>query len=511
MRTMKHAIRLSFPLVAALLLASCGTSPEERFARAEKAYTAHDYSSARVDLAGIVQDAPENAPALELLARTYLALSDPVSANGMLERLERLGKSPKDAPILQGNVDLMLGRYDEAIAVVANGGSAEAYRVRALAHIGKGEPDEAARMFAAGEKAPGDRARLLADHANFQLEAGNLVEARRLADLAAREKPRPLNSYLTTGDLLASSNELDKALEVFEAGLEDYPESRAALLGKIKVLGALGKVDEVRPLVAKSLSANPDDPELIYLDARLDALDGKWRNVRKKLQAHESGLEQQSQANALYAKALLELGQGEPARIRLASQLLREPGNRQVRLLLGETKLRLGDATGAVETLEPLGRFPDATSEELGLLAKAHRQAGNPEADAVARKAREAASAGLVSRLASADKAIRNKDWQTAIRDYETILKQTDGRNVLVLNNLAFAYSQAGSSAKALEFAERALKLAPDNPSVMDTAGWLLHQSGKDRRRALALLREAARKAPGNATIARHLKEIEQG
>jgi predicted Zn-dependent protease len=163
---------------------------------------------------------------------------------------------------------------------------------------------------------------------------------------------------------------------LFDAGLKDYPESRAALLGKLNVLGALGRIEELRPLVAKSLSASPEDPELVLLDARIDALDGKWQKVRQKLQAREGALEHEPQANALYSRALLELGQGEQARVRLSSQLLREPGNREVRLLLGRTRLKLGDAAGAVETLQPFARLPDATSEELGLLARANKDAG---------------------------------------------------------------------------------------------------------------------------------------
>lgn len=375
---MKQFIRSAMPFAGALLLAACGASPEERLVRAEKAYVAHDYTSARIDLSGIVKNAPENAEALELLARTYIALSDPAPAQAMLERLGRLGKLPKDASLLKGNIFLMLGRYDDALAAVASDAGAEAYRVRAIAHIGKGEPDKAAQMFASGEKAPGSRGSLLADYANFQSEAGNAAEARRLADLAARERPRPLNSYLASGDLLVSDGELDKALAVLDAGLKDYPENRAILLGKIRVLDALGRTNELRPIVAKHLSANSGDPDLIYFDARLDAIDGKWQKAREKLQAHEDLLEQQPQANALYARALLELGQGEQARLRLSSQLLRDPDNREVRLLLGETKLKLGDAAGAVETLQPFAQRSDATSEELGLLDRALARLRDP-------------------------------------------------------------------------------------------------------------------------------------
>ena len=46
---------------------------------------------------------------------------------------------------------------------------------------------------------------------------------------------------------------------------------------------------------------------------------------------------------------------------------------------------------------------------------------------------------------------------------------------------------------------------------MMDTAGWLLVESGGDRNRALDLLRGASRKAPGNRTIAAHLAAAEKG
>jgi tetratricopeptide (TPR) repeat protein len=370
---MRNTIRSTIPLALALLLAGCGASPEERLARAEKAYGAHDYTTARIDLGSVIQEEPENPRALELQARTFLALSDPVGARGMLDRLERLGKLPADAAVLRGEIDLMQGHFDEALQAVANDGGTEAHRVKALAHIGKGEPDKAAAAFAAGENAPGNRGRLLADYAGFQLAAGNMTEAKRLADLAAGQKPRSLNSYLISGDLLGMNNQLEKALKTFEAGQKAYPQSRAPLLGRIRALDALGRKDDLRALVKDSLARTPDDPDLIYFDARLDALDGNWRAVREKLQAHEHALEQQPEANALYAEALLELGQGEQARLRLSSQLLREPGNRQVRLLLGETKLRLGDASGALETLLPFGDMPDATDEEMELLAKARQ------------------------------------------------------------------------------------------------------------------------------------------
>ena len=74
------------------------------------------------------------------------------------------------------------------------------------------------------------------------------------------------------------------------------------------------------------------------------------------------------------------------------------------------------------------------------------------------------------------------------------------------------AYSQAmvGNFDKALDFAGRALKAAPDNPSVLDTAGYVRLKSGRERSEALRLLRLAAEKAPDNAAIRAHLAEAQR-
>ena len=74
-----------------------------------------------------------------------------------------------------------------------------------------------------------------------------------------------------------------------------------------------------------------------------------------------------------------------------------------------------------------------------------------------------------------------------------------------MLNNLAWAYSQSGDYDRALPLAARAWSLDRRNPATADTLGWLLYKSGRDRLRGLALLEQAARGAPGNPDIGRHL------
>ena len=71
------------------------------------------------------------------------------------------------------------------------------------------------------------------------------------------------------------------------------------------------------------------------------------------------------------------------------------------------------------------------------------------------------------------------------------------------LNDLAWAYQQE-KDARAQATAEQALKLAPANPVVLDTLGWIVLQQG-DVNRGTALLRQAAGLAPDVPDIQYHL------
>ena len=81
--------------------------------------------------------------------------------------------------------------------------------------------------------------------------------------------------------------------------------------------------------------------------------------------------------------------------------------------------------------------------------------------------------------------------------------KQPD--NVVVLNNLAWAYHQV-KDPRALETAERAYKLKPDSASLSDTLGWILVEQGNTRR-GLELLQKAVKAAPKVPEIRYHLAQ----
>lgn len=106
------------------------------------------------------------------------------------------------------------------------------------------------------------------------------------------------------------------------------------------------------------------------------------------------------------------------------------------------------------------------------------------------------------TRAALADSLIKRKQHAAASEHYLALNASNPG-NLVVLNNLAWALSELNDK-RALSFAEQALKLTPDNPSVLDTYGWLHTRMG-DPAKGLSLLKKAQSKAPDVADIQWHM------
>ena len=81
----------------------------------------------------------------------------------------------------------------------------------------------------------------------------------------------------------------------------------------------------------------------------------------------------------------------------------------------------------------------------------------------------------------------------------------------MVLNNLAYAKSQLGENEEAIRIALQAIEVAPDHPAILDTAGWILVQTGSDRARGIEMLERASKLDPDNSGIARRLARAKRG
>lgn len=82
---------------------------------------------------------------------------------------------------------------------------------------------------------------------------------------------------------------------------------------------------------------------------------------------------------------------------------------------------------------------------------------------------------------------------------------RSDPKDARAHNNLANVLLQQGDPA-ALRHAEQARALAPSQPEVNDTLGWVLVQQGQVEK-GLRYLREAALRAPDDPGIRAHVDQ----
>jgi cytochrome c-type biogenesis protein CcmH/NrfG len=95
-------------------------------------------------------------------------------------------------------------------------------------------------------------------------------------------------------------------------------------------------------------------------------------------------------------------------------------------------------------------------------------------------------------------------DTAKARDPYEKVLA-LDPRSPAAANNLGWIYSEyGGDKDRALQLAQLAKEVAPDDPRISDTLGWILYKRGVYQR-ALALLKESATKLPDNPQVQYHV------
>ncbi|HEX8687466.1 MAG TPA: tetratricopeptide repeat protein, partial [Pyrinomonadaceae bacterium] len=187
----------------------------------------------------------------------------------------------------------------------------------------------------------------------------------------------------------------------------------------------------------------------------------------------------------------------------------------EVRLLRQEamTLAELGRAEEALGLLRPRLKGNAADFEEYLFISSMLISAGRGgEAVEAARKALALASAeepgqatnALIMLSSAQERAGDTKGAEATLRD--VLAKDAD--NPTALNNLGYFLTEHNERLEeALGMIERAVRAEPQNPSFLDSLGWVYFKLGK-LKEAERYLSDAARRNPTSATIQEHLGDL---
>jgi tetratricopeptide (TPR) repeat protein len=424
-----------------------------------------------------VQLAPNNPEARQALLAEWAAANEPLKAfphaQYLLEQGGEAGLDLLAARTAQSTPNLvpqLLPLYQQLLQQHPKNTSL-LLGTSYLLHQQQQDPQALALVEQALTDKPDDIG-LLNQQTRLLLKLGRTADAqariKRLLDL----QPENTRLRLQYAKSLASQN-LPAAEEQFALLLQQAPNDPDLNLAMALVKLEQGEGIGASPHLEKLLNTRNASTAHYYL-GRIQAQQKNWPAAIEHLTAVQPGPDYLPAQQQL-SNALRQAGRTPEALAQLDRASLIAPADQQLPFSLLKANL-----------LADEGRFDDALALLAPLLAK------QPNASEL-----------LYTRALIYS---RHQQPQLAEADLRLLLSRQPN-NAAALNALGYGLAERPDKLNEAEtYIKEALRLAPDDPAIMDSLGWVYFKQGK-RREALKWLEAAYRQLP-DAEIGAHLGEV---
>jgi tetratricopeptide (TPR) repeat protein len=294
-----------------------------------------------------------------------------------------------------------------------------------------------------------------------------------LADYVARY-PKAKDVKLNYARLLVTEKNYAEARKQFEALVNEYPQNPDVAMAVALLALQATDYDAAELQFKRALEANYKDPDAVRLYLGQVNEERKRFDDALKWYGSVTHGEQFIAAKARYAGVLAKQGRLADARTYL-QQVGPQNDQQRVQLILAEGNL-LREASAYQEAFELLGRSLEARPDHPDL---------------------------LYDHAMIAEKVKRIDVLEANLR--KLIKLRPDHAHAY--NALGYTFADRNERLdEARELIETGLKLAPEDPFIMDSMGWVLYRLGQHEA-ALDYLRRAHAQRP-DAEIAAHLGEV---
>ncbi len=493
-------------------------------------------------LTPLLSDRIEDSGLLMLAGEVYLNNNDMVQAEKYLAKAVAQDKGNAAARTRFGQMLFASGKsaagmHELEAAVELDSTQYQADVLLIVAHMRRNEADKALAAIATLEKKQPENPLTHYLRAAAMLMKGDMAACRGSLEHALKLDPVYFPAALTLAKLDVQDKKWDMAKQRFEKILEKNPKNPQALLALAQVRVATGapSKEAIEP-IDRAVSGNPTNIEARLAQIRHYMSSGEPKKATAVAQEALAaipdspaildalGVAQQAageinQAVATFSKLVALRPKSPEPLLRLASVELADKRSDVAMqslhkaLVLNPDLLepRIGLIVSMGYLLEgdiyaQQGQWTEAAAAYRGGLNKLHSGdlaaklygatiAGDRTADAdkFAAEWIRANPKDITFRAYLAGRSLDAKEYAVAARQYRTLLA-IDPRNPLILNNLAWVAGQI-KDPKAIDYAEQANALRPNEPAILDTLGMLLVDKG-EAARGLGLLRQATDLAP---------------
>ncbi|MBK7793959.1 MAG: PEP-CTERM system TPR-repeat protein PrsT [Betaproteobacteria bacterium] len=425
-----------------------------------------------------------------------------------LAAIDALEKKQPDNPLAQNlRGGVMLAKRDVAgarknfeKALTIDKGYVPAAANLARLDIAEKKPDDAKKRFEAVlEKDPKNVQALLA-LAELRANAGGSAdEVAGLIGKAIAANPKELTLRLALIGLYLKNQDTKKAIAAAQDGLSALPDNPELTHALGRAQQAAGDAEAALTTFNKLAQLQPNSPV-------------PWLRIAEvQAQAKNNGAAVQSLRKALVIKPDLVEAQVALMRLEVADGRLKEALTvaRDVQrqrpkevvgfLLEGDVHMSQKAWKEAIAAYRAgLKVGPDATDGAAKLHAALGASGAAAEADRFATTWMKDHPKDVRFLRYRAEAAMVRRDYAGSLAYYRSAL-QIEPNNAMVLNNAAWTAAQV-KDPKALEYAEQANKLLPNNAAIMDTLGNIVFDKG-DTTRGLELMKKAVDGAPNSPGI----------
>lgn len=527
-RTLAPALKSTTPDAGVLLVAG------------EIALTKKDFSKASDLFEHAAKLNPDSATIRTELGLSRLAQGDNRAMDDLKTASAMEGSSSRaDTFIILKQLESK--QYDAALASIAalekkQPASPLTWNYRAAAYLGKQDTQRARDSFSQALKLDPAFFPAAANLALLDLKANQPAAARQRFEGILKADPKHLNAMLAMADLSLRNKDEKAYVNWLEKAATAHPQALQPRTALASYLLAKGDKNKALAAAREAVNVQPDNPAALDLLGTTQLALGDTTNALgsyRKLVDRQSG-----QAAPLVKLATAQIMSKDLAGARKSLQeaLRIQPDFLEAQMMLGGVEIqgsRFDEAQKLAKQMQsqlpnnPAGAILEGDTAftrkdfPAALAAFDRAQKLKPSSAVLIRQLHvfnalqrpEEGEKRLVTWLAShpkdastraalADSLIKRKQHAAASEHYLALNASNPG-NLVVLNNLAWALSELNDK-RALSFAEQALKLTPDNPSVLDTYGWLHTRMG-DPAKGLSLLKKAQSKAPDVADIQWHM------
>lgn len=404
---------------------------------------------------------------------------------------------------LEGKVDEALVTLDEVLK--ENPADVEALKLRGGINIARNKPQDAINDLRAVASATPDSPDVLKMLGRAHLQNKENQQAIDLYKAALNLQPADAELRLQLADVYAAMGEANEAAKQLETANKIVPNNPVILEKMVRIYIDSQYLDDAEATLKSLQALAPQSPRNAYYQGL----------VYQARNQHQEALAEFDKSIALKAgatepmtakvKSYIALKKLDEAIAWLGSIENSEKPNPIALNLQGELQMAKQSWGKAKEFFQRSAEAkPDwwIPHRNRALVENAEK---NAEAayQYLAGVADQLDSAPL--RIEMANYAERSGQYDNAITQYETVLSK-NADNKVIANNLAMLIVTYKKDPASLNRAKQLADVlaTTDNPSFLDTAGWVQSVAG-DHQRALPLMQQALRAAPNEPVIQYHL------